>query len=371
MSRPIVNTRYVGTTKPPVKRRAIVTELKAQVLNGDLPPGAMLPSQSRLQSEYDASPSTIQEAMDLLREEGFIESRPGVGSFVSARPPHLYRFPVIFQQSRPTPQHPWPGFLEALHLVTETDRGVYDLPAFCGVSDHVDVPEYQQLILDVEARCLAGLIFSSFPGRLLTTPLLANAKLPRVAIMEADPHTNLPAVYPDFCSFVDRALDYLHARGRRRVAVIAPWWNGTRQTKHFRDQIAARGWPAQEAWWLHADPFNFQGQTNLTGISGLVRLLFQPERTQRPDALIVGDDNLVPGAVAGLAAAGVTAPRDVEVVAHWNFPLPVPTAPFHYLGFDVGQLLRTCVKILEQQRGGETPAAMTRVTAVTEQERQL
>ncbi|WP_457963241.1 PLP-dependent aminotransferase family protein [Arthrobacter sp. D1-29] len=47
-------------------------------------PGAKLPSTRSLVAEYQASPVTVQKALQTLTGQGLIESRPGVGTFVRA-----------------------------------------------------------------------------------------------------------------------------------------------------------------------------------------------------------------------------------------------------------------------------------------------
>jgi DNA-binding transcriptional MocR family regulator len=47
-------------------------------------PGAKLPSTRSLVAEYQASPVTVQKALQTLTAQGLIESRPGVGTFVRA-----------------------------------------------------------------------------------------------------------------------------------------------------------------------------------------------------------------------------------------------------------------------------------------------
>ncbi|MET4095388.1 PLP-dependent aminotransferase family protein [Arthrobacter sp. UYCu712] len=47
-------------------------------------PGARLPSTRSLVAEYQASPVTVQKALQALTAQGLIESRPGVGTFVRA-----------------------------------------------------------------------------------------------------------------------------------------------------------------------------------------------------------------------------------------------------------------------------------------------
>jgi DNA-binding transcriptional MocR family regulator len=47
-------------------------------------PGSRLPSTRSLVAEYQASPVTVQKALQALTAQGLIESRPGVGTFVRA-----------------------------------------------------------------------------------------------------------------------------------------------------------------------------------------------------------------------------------------------------------------------------------------------
>lgn len=47
-------------------------------------PGAKLPSTRSLVAEHQASPVTVQKALQALAAQGLIDSRPGVGTFVSA-----------------------------------------------------------------------------------------------------------------------------------------------------------------------------------------------------------------------------------------------------------------------------------------------
>ena len=51
-----------------------------------LPAGGRLPSVRALMRELRVGPATVREAMDALCREGAIEARPGVGTFVAARP---------------------------------------------------------------------------------------------------------------------------------------------------------------------------------------------------------------------------------------------------------------------------------------------
>lgn len=69
-----------------IRYREIADALRAAITAGELTPGGLLPSESELRAEHDASRVTVRRALDLLREEGLVDSRQGVGWFVAAQP---------------------------------------------------------------------------------------------------------------------------------------------------------------------------------------------------------------------------------------------------------------------------------------------
>lgn len=68
------------------KYELIADELREQIIDGTLAPGAKMPSLAELQARYDVSDRTAYEATKVLANEGLTFSRPGAGSFVRARP---------------------------------------------------------------------------------------------------------------------------------------------------------------------------------------------------------------------------------------------------------------------------------------------
>ncbi|MGX7676788.1 GntR family transcriptional regulator [Plantactinospora sp. DSM 117369] len=64
----------------------IVNALQERIESGAYPPGSMLPSETELIREFKASRPVVVRALDLLRQDGWIESRQGKGRFVLGRP---------------------------------------------------------------------------------------------------------------------------------------------------------------------------------------------------------------------------------------------------------------------------------------------
>lgn len=66
---------------PPYQR--IAADLRARIESGDLAPGDMVPSLTRISQEYEVSKGTAVKALAVLREEGLTRTVPGWGTFVA------------------------------------------------------------------------------------------------------------------------------------------------------------------------------------------------------------------------------------------------------------------------------------------------
>lgn len=69
-----------------IRYQQIAEHLRARVLAGEFAAGRMLPSESELSAEFDASRVTVRRALELLRDEGLVDARQGFGWFVAGDP---------------------------------------------------------------------------------------------------------------------------------------------------------------------------------------------------------------------------------------------------------------------------------------------
>lgn len=68
------------------KYELIADELREQIIDGTLAPGAKMPSLAELREHYEVSERTAFEATKVLLNEGLTVSKVGSGTFVRARP---------------------------------------------------------------------------------------------------------------------------------------------------------------------------------------------------------------------------------------------------------------------------------------------
>jgi GntR family transcriptional regulator len=65
------------------KYKQIAEDLRDQVTAGILSPGSQLPTEPKLAVTYDASRSTVRLAIGLLIQQGLVETRQGMGTYVT------------------------------------------------------------------------------------------------------------------------------------------------------------------------------------------------------------------------------------------------------------------------------------------------
>ncbi|MEU6716229.1 GntR family transcriptional regulator [Nonomuraea sp. NPDC046802] len=79
----------------------IAADLRAQIMAGALAPGAQLPSTQQLVERYSTANATVQRALSVLKDEGFLYGRPGKGVYVRDRQTFVVEVGAYFA---PSPQ---------------------------------------------------------------------------------------------------------------------------------------------------------------------------------------------------------------------------------------------------------------------------
>lgn len=353
--------------RPPTKQRLIVDHLRQRIIHGDLRPADRLPTRRDLAVTFDASPVTVQQALDHLIRSGFVESKGSRGTFVVPNPPHLTHYAIVFPALPDSLE--WRRFWTALANECQRIHGDTNQPrtisVWYGIDGHPAREDYHRLVADVRAHRLAGLIFATVPWHIRDTPLVEEPGIARVAIMgKTLDMPGIPRVEIGG-SFLQKALASLAEQGRRKVAILIPPGIAQDATwiANYDRAIERHGMESRPYWRIEVNQSTPQTARTCT------HLLMRLPKEDRPDALIVTDDNLVEQTTAGLIDAGAQVPRDIAVVAHCNFPWPTPSAvPVNRLGYDARTVVKACIDIIDAQRRGETPPHVTVIDAVFEHE---
>jgi len=183
-----------------------------------------------------------------------------------------------------------------------------------------------------------------------------NAGIPLVGIGIDKVGTGINAV--TLADRLEKACAHFADRGCARLGVFRQL--GTSESP---EAAVARLQPAAAPVGLQTDTGWVQGVdlTTPEWTANVARLLMRLPADDRPDAVLIEDDNLVEPVTAGIAAAGLRAPEDVDILAHANFPHRPPAAlPVTWLGYDMSAVVRACVELIDRQRrDGEGPGQRT------------
>lgn len=70
---------------PPYRQVADV--LRRRIESGEIPPGRRIPSLVELEAEFDVARDTLRKAVQVLKDEGYVQTVVGLGVFVVEREP--------------------------------------------------------------------------------------------------------------------------------------------------------------------------------------------------------------------------------------------------------------------------------------------
>lgn len=338
-----------GRGRPSVKRDHILSSLRADIVSGRAAPGSRLPSRAELQARYAATADTLQQAMRVLQEDGLLEVRGNLGTFVAERPPHLSHYALVCTQD-PRRMRYWSYFYKAIaqSAAAIADERVSRFESYYIQRGDPRSPDFARLMRDVTRHRLAGIIYMVHPFELGNAVLDRLDGIPQVAIASDIAFRGMPVVYPDHRGFFRRAASYLAERGRKRVALVsfpeAPF-----NTESYEQACINAGLGAPKHW-----QYNSNVETGTVTISHAVQTVLSLPPDQRPDALMISDDNLVECATAGVAATHLRVGADLDIAAYCNFPVrPPASTPVTRFGCDVGRLLHLCMDRIDSQRRGD------------------
>jgi hypothetical protein len=327
---------------PPRKAEQIVQTLRHEILSGLRAPGAKLPTYDDFVEQFGVTRPTVARGLKALRSEGLVTADGTRGIFVARTFPHTSRVLWVTGERPGTPG--WTSLDAAiLDLIERGETGVAgEVVPLLGVDGSPGDPAHRTLCDAVRTGSAAGLLISVSPTTRLL-PALQTPGLARVSIGGAAAHADELTL--DFEALIERASARLARGGKeRRIAVLSPHAAHLAQA---RKSVRAAGVDAQRATFLHVAPI---------GCEALTHLLF--ERDDRPDAVLVTDDALVPPLLAGLARAQVRPRRDVRVLAHCHWPSPLGVDDgIEHLGFDARALLAAAREHIDARRAGVAPAA--------------
>ncbi len=348
--------------------KAIADDLRHQCVLGQLPPGTRLPRRDEMVRKYSASATTVQHAIDQLVADGLLEARGRAGTYVAEKPRHVTDIALVFPARRED-FFKWRHFYDVLAAsaaLWQSEPPRHFRP-YCCEAELENSAELERLHDDLQNMRLGGVIHATTTMNHNLHQWQQKFHAPFVCVLPSHvPFDMGAAVVLSFDSFFSRAIEFLAQRGRRRIAIVLDPQMYFRMEREHIDREAKRcGIEIRPAWRQLVpvgSPLCAQSVTHL---------LMSAPPAERPDGLIVADDNMVPYAVQGLNDAGVRPGADLDLVVHCNFPnaSSFQNGGITRLGFDSRAILQAALQLIDAARQTGKNDGSTELNAVFERER--
>jgi hypothetical protein len=346
-------------------RDQVATLLRHELVTGNYRPGDRLPSREALAARIPAGYVTIQHAIGQLEDEGFVVSRHGSGTFVTAAPPHLCHYGMLVVDDEWALRRVGNRFHDTLRLEAERfnrQQAPRRILLFQDVMQALERPGALALAALLQHHRLAGALFPDASFDFMRAALAATPRAGRVTA--ALPELTVPGMVhlvPDREAFLRLASARLAAQGCRRLAVLTTATNLDFSQQQLPRRVAevasGHGMTTQPWWTVPLDP------ELPASVHCVVRLLFDRAAAERPDGLIIEDDHMVEAAALALHEAGLGGA--VAVIGYCNHPNRPPAAvPLTRLGLDCRALLAAMVATIDAQISGQPPAPVTWVAPI-------
>ncbi|HVJ67768.1 MAG TPA: GntR family transcriptional regulator [Caulifigura sp.] len=328
----------------------------AQIAEGRLLPGALLPSEQRIAETLQIARSTVRQAMSTLEREGFVRRIHGKGTFVHehAAAPHSTEkghdlFALIVPETRV-------GFYPALQRSFEDAAADLHNQVIVCNSDN-DIDKQGNSILQFIDHRVAGVAI--VPTTVPPTPAfhlrqLQRNGIPVVCCSRRVDGVQAPLLAIPFEEVGRRAGEAMRDAGHRRVAMISGDRTPAAEAyeRGFRD--AFRDSPDASIRIFYGSVHSPELSAHEAELSGHLDSLFAGG--QPPTAIFVSFDSLAELIFVLLAKRGIRVPEDVSLLGFGGVRRQgALSRQLTSITIDEEKLGQEAVALLDQMRRGELP----------------
>ena len=342
------------TSKPKKKMKTaeIVSDLRQKVTRGEIKPGEKLPTRQNLLDYYGISLGAFQKCINCLINEGFLESRGMKGTMVREYPPHQYRFALAIPSESNISGNEWDSFWRALlqvirQFVEKDERYSYSV-YYVGNEDSQDLSNWQELIEDAEKGIIAGAIVLTEP------PIRVSERLKSIPVIRPNYHEfankNEFLMEFDYNKLFDESLKILKQKKCSKIAILTNAAINTDFFAHMNGRLKQTDFYCPQEW-IHGVALT---PIAMPWVSRIVRLLFNKSQKERPEALLVLNENLLPHILPALSELGIIPGEGVKIISHCNLPRQnAMIRGIDYIGFDAGNVIKDSLKIFKNYRSNK------------------
>jgi len=355
MTGPISVGRRGGRQRPAYKQ--VAAHVRRIIKTQSLKRGARLPSERQIARRLSISHITVRKGLAELVEEGLIERRVGIGTFVgSGRPAPKEPDASVRLATIALAMPPGLATLPSVEYALQGVRRVFPQDDFRLEVLHYEARKFDRLFADVLApRGPAGLILQGYLSD-DEAERLAGDGLPTVAsFVTRWAHPKIPRVGIDHGDLLDQAVREAYRFGHTELA-MATWG--------ISGEIS-RG-PVVEGYQAACRRFGLLASADRVAILPASERQADPARTRtdalfdlpgEPTCLIVNDEIMASAVARDLEARGRDVPRDASLISLMDFtphlhrvPLSAPDSPA-----DMVEIFAKAAEILQHVIDGDPP----------------
>jgi hypothetical protein len=334
-----------------MKVKQITGDMRRRIIEGEFPPGTILPNRKVLLEHYSVSVAAFQKTINTLISEGFLFSRNSSGVFVRKDPPHLFRLGLAIPVSSPAElqlDSLWNKLILAgndFHFEGQkVELKCYYIGNALGVGK--DLFALQE---DVANHQLCGVVFLRHSPAVDLPPDFPQVNFDYRPLVTPPAHIRIST---DHKAFFALALEKMKQCGAKNVAVILQASLNNQSLVQLKKLADNSGLFIPPDWLL---ALNFELKDSIAQ-KWLISGLFSGNRKVHPDGLIVMNENFVPSVIDQLYQEGRIPGQNIHVVAHCNWPISSNEHPgVHYIGFHTGDILKSFMSGIRKFTGDTTP----------------
>lgn len=341
-------------------KEQIASKIRRQINTGELKPHDQIASTEMIAKEFGTMPSNVHRALLPLVREGLIIRKAGYGSIVNPDLKRLRQVAVCFSYEQSSGGSLYRQMVANMVCDELEKRGLAAYPLHYTGAERLirqlntlaASGEVQGAILSVRAEDLQDVQDK------LTLPyaVMASSRV-RFGVME------------DTSEALDNAMRDLKERGVKNVALVGTIIPAEVRKRIFRERPASFI-PYDSVFRRSAAKHGIQTPENLIAMAeslpqaphARVQFAYETVRrilsgNDRPDALFIRTDDLLPGAIYALKETGIRIPHDMRLVFGSNRELSVFCPfPCFKLELSLAEIVSALVDTLESACHGQKVA---------------
>lgn len=285
------------------------TILKA-IRDGRFVAGQQLPGETRLADELGIAYMTARHAVTRLVDQGHLERRRGVGTFVRACPQGRDIALLIMNLSRVDAGTLPAREMEMARAMAEAEGRAMQVMVLLK-----PLPSPEKTLADLRAMGVGAVGFIGFINSDREFIQGIAARLPCVLINKGIPGLSLPYSAPDMGSAARQMVEHFARRGRKRIAVATLSAEHSLQTELMfavESELQRNGLLIDKSLWYQEASYT-EGHEAMDRWVELVL-----SRPDPPDALIVPTRDVLLGAKRCVERRGGRLGVDVDVIALYS-----------------------------------------------------